>query len=308
MYFHEFCDVRAIPEESRTPISTELMQAFLAVLIGSFSLTAVKNASAAVQAWHRIHGIGWFVEEGALDPFYRAARACTPKESRRTLRKPASVPLLEQIRSRLNMTTSRDIAFFACLTTVFWATARLGEFVTPTVDGFRAGAHVTPADVSVKEDGHGNRVTNFRLPRTKVAPAGEDVFWARQFGPADPEAALAAHMEQNAPPADGPLFAYRVGHRHESMSRVRFLTRLKQVCAELGVEAPHGHSFRIGSTLELLMRPGMTFEAVKIKGRWSGDSFKAYLRDHAIVLAPYIQANDRLREEWQSMFPAMPVR
>jgi hypothetical protein len=115
-------------------------------------------------------------------------------------------------------------------------------------------------------------------------------------------------MAQNAPPANGPLFAYRVGRKHEPMTRVRFLTRLKQICADLGVEAPHGHSFRIGHTLELLLRDGMTFEMVKAKGRWSGDSFKRYLREHALVLAPYIQAHPRLRTEWNELIPDLPVR
>jgi hypothetical protein len=57
MYYHEFCDARDIEEVSRTPVSTELMQTFLSTLIGSFSATVIKNASAGVQAWHRIHGI-----------------------------------------------------------------------------------------------------------------------------------------------------------------------------------------------------------------------------------------------------------
>ena len=34
----------------------------------------------------------------------------------------------------------------------------------------------------------------------------------------------------------------------------------------------------------------MPFDVMKAKGRWAGDSFLIYLRKHAIVIAPYIQA------------------
>jgi hypothetical protein len=308
MYYHEFCDAREIPEESRTPVSTELMQTFLAVLVGAYTVTTIKNASAGVQAWHRIHGVEWRVPDGALDALYRAALACTPSSSRRKLRNPVRTWLIEQIYPRINWNSPKDVAWFACLTTVFHATARLGEFVLPTIDAFDEAKHVTPAHVSKVIDHLGNEVTQFELPWTKVSATGETVFWAKQTGPSDPEEALERHLAFNAPPADGPLFAYKQGRHYEPMTRVRFLTRLNQVCQELGVPAPHGHGFRIGSTLELLLRAGVTFEVAKTKGRWSGDSFKRYLREHAVIIAPYIQANPLLRADWDSIMAEVPVR
>jgi hypothetical protein len=47
----------------------------------------------------------------------------------------------------------------------------------------------------------------------------------------------------------------------------------------------HGHSIRIGATLEYLLR-GVPFEAMKSIGRWSSDSFSKYLRKHAQILRP----------------------
>ena len=55
-----------------------------------------------------------------------------------------------------------------------------------------------------------------------------------------------------------------------------------------GINAPSGHSFRIGGTLEYLLQ-GMSFEVMKSLGRWSSDAFRLYLREHAKVLAPYVQ-------------------
>ncbi|KIJ53057.1 hypothetical protein M422DRAFT_131480, partial [Sphaerobolus stellatus SS14] len=56
-----------------------------------------------------------------------------------------------------------------------------------------------------------------------------------------------------------------------------------------GLPKMHGHGLHIGSVLEYLTR-GLSFEQVKHMGRWKGESFALYLRKHAVVLAPYIQA------------------
>ena len=50
-----------------------------------------------------------------------------------------------------------------------------------------------------------------------------------------------------------------------------------------------GHGIRIRSTLEYLLR-GVPFDVMKVKGRWSSDAFTLYLRKHAQILVPYIQA------------------
>ena len=66
----------------------------------------------------------------------------------------------------------------------------------------------------------------------------------------------------------------------------------KQVSeAALAAKLPRltGHSIRIGSTMEYLLR-GLPFDVMKVKGRWNSDAFHQYLREHAQVLAPYMQA------------------
>ena len=56
-----------------------------------------------------------------------------------------------------------------------------------------------------------------------------------------------------------------------------------------------GHSIRIGATLEYLLRD-TPFDIVKTMGRWSSDAFFIYLRKHAQILAPHIQAIPNLQQ------------
>ena len=108
----------------------------------------------------------------------------------------------------------------------FYATARTGKLTVKTLRSFDPLVHVKPSDVSTQRDRQGNMVTNFCLPRTKSAQTGEDISWAKQFGPSDPHAALENHMSVNAPPPNGALFAYRHGRSHVALTRSKFLSLL----------------------------------------------------------------------------------
>ena len=72
------------------------------------------------------------------------------------------------------------------------------------------------------------------------------------------------------------------------LTRTEFLKRINVAAAELGIESLKGHGICIGATLEYLLR-GVPFDIVKSIGRWAGDSFRLYLRHHAVVIAPFIQ-------------------
>lgn len=87
------------------------------------------------------------------------------------------------IRHQLNLNIPLHAAVFACLTTTFYATARLGEFTISRLDAFNPEVHIKPSDVRRDVDRQGRQTTNFHLPWTKAAPQGEDVYWARQEGP-----------------------------------------------------------------------------------------------------------------------------
>ena len=141
----------------------------------------------------------------------------------------------------------------------------------------------------VETDQNNLKTTVFSLPRTKSSLSGEEVQWAAQNGPTDPQAALDAHLAINNPPTDGPLFAYKDGDRHKPLTKTIFIKTLKNTARAAGYDAVQGHGIRIGVTLEYLLR-GVPFEVMKVKGRWASDAFHLYLRKHNQILAPYIQA------------------
>jgi len=199
-------------------------------------------------------------------------------------------------------------AVFACLTTTFYATARVGEFTVQTLEAFHPEQHVKLKDVRQDRDRQGQEITNFHIPRTKAAPQGEDVNWARQDGPSDPDLALKNHLRVNNPLPDLPLFAYKDKRKQalKPLTRSKFLSTLSLAIKAAGMKPLSSHGIRIGSTLEYLLC-NVPFDVVKIKGRWASDAFLLYLRCHAQILAPYMQAVPELHDSFLC-FTMPPVR
>jgi hypothetical protein len=110
-------------------------------------------------------------------------------------------------------------------------------------------------------------------------------FWA----PTDPYEALANHRRVNNPGDTDHLFAYHL----------RPLTKH----ALIKVDQTHSHrsssrrprSFaRTWHQNWCYLLHGVPFEAVKVRGRWSSDALR-YLRKHAQILTPYIQADSNFQ-------------
>ena len=102
------------------------------------------------------------------------------------------------------------------------------------------------------------------------------------------------------------LFAYRVKNARWLLTKSKFLEKVEKAARAAGLEPLQGHGIRIGSTLEYLLR-GVPFDVMKAQGRWAGDSFLLYLRKHAIIIAPYIQAKPALHETF-IRYTMPPVR
>jgi hypothetical protein len=173
----------------------------------------------------------------------------------------------------------------------------LGEFTVPNLKDFDPARHVKPSDVREESDCNDNQVTVFTIPRTKTKVDGEDVFWAAQEGPTDPKAAWAHHLAINAPPADGHAFAYRHREGYRPLTKPEFSKIMRAAALRAALQPFQGHSIRIGATLEYMLR-GLSFEAMKVKGRWSSDAFHIYLTQHVQILAPYIQSHPCLHESF----------
>ena len=290
LVFHVFCDRRNTPEEDRAPASPDLIKLFIASVAGAYSAKTISNYMLGVRAWHKLHGLVWLLEDGDLDTLLRAAQKKAPPSSKRKQRQPITPEYIEKVKDQLDLSTPLHAAAYACLTTTFYAAARLGEFTIPTLKDFDPARHVKPSGVRQETDRNGNIITVFAIPRTKTKVDGEDILWATQEGPTDPSAAWINHVAINAPPDEAHLFAYWHRGTHRPLTKPEFLKLMRAAALQAGLQPFQGHSIRIGATLEYMLR-GLSFEAMKAKGRWSSDAFHIYLTQHAQILAPYIQSH-----------------
>jgi len=151
---------------------------------------------------------------------------------------------------------------FACLTTTFSATARVGEFTILKLDAFSPQRHVMPASVCTEHDRQGLKSTIFHLPSTKASPVhGEDVSWSAQSGLTDPEAAFAHHLHTNNPSNNGPLFAYCFKGGHWPLTKPKLIEVLAKGARELGKVM----AFRLGPLLSFYFRE-YPLTSLKVKG------------------------------------------
>lgn len=308
LLFHVFCDMKGIAEAQRAPACAVLLSSFVSTLAGAYAPKSITNYLAGVHAWHIIHGLPWQPNAAETDAIIKAAEGLRPAASRRKLRHPFTIEYIVALRSQLDLMLPLDAAVFACLTTTFYSAAQLGEFTVVNLkpSSFHGSTHVTPSHVSLVQDRNGLSMTAFRIPQTKSSPAGEEVSWAQQHGLSDPEAVLASHFLVNSPPADSPLFAYRFGKGHRPLTKSKMLAVLSKAALACCLDPLQGHGIRIGSTLEYLLR-GIPFKVVKVKGRWASNSFLLYLRKHAQILAPYMQADPVLHDAFTRL-TMPPVR
>ena len=289
--FHVFCDKRGVEENLRAPVDPIVLKNFVATLAGVYSGAAVTNYIAAVRAWHIVHGVAWNLGGAETESLIKGAKAMAPKSSTREQREPVTVEYIEKLKPQFSDTVPMDAAVFACLTSAFWSTARLGELTVKNLSAFDPNVHVKRSDVGESVDRKGLKTVTIRVPETKANRlGGENLYWAKQRGASDPESALQRHLKLNNPAANDHLFSYtNKKGKVVPLTKSCFLKRVSKAATAAKLPKMPGHSIRIGSTLEYLLR-GLPFDVMKVKGRWSSDAFHQYLRDHAKVLAPYMQA------------------
>ncbi|KAF7348034.1 DNA breaking-rejoining enzyme [Mycena sanguinolenta] len=270
LIFHVFCDGRGIPERS-----------------------TLDNYYYGVRAWHILHNIPWLIEQAAIDALLKAATTLAPQSSKRKKRLPYTVEVLIIILHHLDLTCPLDAAVWSCLTTVFLFRCAGGGVHSANAGLVRPCYPCHPFEYAT--DRHNLTQTAFFILRTKSAQAhGEDAFWSRQDGPTDPESALNNHFAVNNPLPTSPLFSYLHKNSLRPLTKSAFLKRLHVAFSAAQIEPLQGHGIRIGSTLEYLLR-GVPFDVVKSMGRWASESFTVYLRKHAQIMAPYMQADSALQ-------------
>ena len=292
--FHVFCEEQNIPEELRCPAPVQLILAFISCCAGAFAGSTLANYSAGLKAWHLLHGQPWSIDPDTLKRCLEGANKLAPPSSKRALRPPFTMEIIAAVKQSLSLSDPLDAAVFACLTVCFWCVARIGEFTVPNLKAFSPTKHVTRATMSSVSDRNGLEVIKFDLLWTKMMPStgrGESVQCAKQEGPCDPVSALHNHLHINPAPPGSHLFAWKFKDGSFCpLTRKQFLGRVSDLTAQAGFSDLKGHSLHIGGTLEYLLR-GVPFKVVQAQGRWAGKAFALYLRKHAMILAPYLQAN-----------------
>jgi len=183
-----------------------------------------------------------------------AADKLSPPSSKHKKRRPYTIDFIAALRLHLDMAVPLDAAVYACLTTCFYASTRVDEFTVPKLDGFDPSRHVTRDNLSYDQDRNGFRVTVLHLPRSKTTIEGEDVYWAKQSGPTDPDSALNDHLLVNNPRSTDHLFAYRKsnGTGYQPLTKRKFIERLAKAVRAANLDPLQGHGIRIGSILEYL--------------------------------------------------------
>ena len=107
------------------------------------------------------------------------------------------------------------------------------------------------------------------------------------------------------PPLNAHIFAYKTSRKKAltPLTKRKVIECIKVITITNDLPNFKGHGLCIGGTLKYLLR-GIPFDVVQSMGRWKSDAFYLYLREHAQILAPYLQAKPATNLEFVRI--AMP--
>lgn len=216
-----------------------------------------------------------------------------PTSSKKPKRAPFTISIISTIHAHLDAQSPLHITVYACLTAAFYATARLGEMTVPNLEAFNPSLYPSRSDLETTTDRSNISTTILHLPKTKTSNAGEDIYWTAQEGITDPVSAMNEHLRRNNPPKDAHIFAYMHGKTFRPLTKRNFMLVVNAAAKQAKLDPMQGHGIRIGSTLEYLLR-GLSFEAMRTKGRWTSNAFSAYVTKHAEILALHTNLGDPL--------------
>ncbi|KAG1792974.1 uncharacterized protein HD556DRAFT_1444056 [Suillus plorans] len=104
----------------------------------------VSNYLNGVCTWHIVHSIPWSLNDIEIEAMLKAAMLLTPTSTKCDKWDPYTIDLIITNCKKLNLEEPLDVAVFACLTTIFYVTARVGEFIIPRLNAFDPNTHIPP--------------------------------------------------------------------------------------------------------------------------------------------------------------------
>ena len=278
--FTQYCDRHAIPEGRRMPASYVLLAGFIADASCSASGKAIRNWMNGLRLWHIFNNAEWNGKHSWISSIIRNA----DKEGivfKRPLRNPITLDHLRALRQQLDLKNPLHAAIWAIAVISFWACRRLGELLPKYTNSFDTTFHVSRATRITFYTVNSRRVVSFHLPWTKTTgPKGFDCILTAtgdEFCPVD---TFSNHLSLNKlgtfnEASSTPLFAYQNEGIFKTMDKKFFLSFTKSIFKSAGLELTHGHSYRIGGTLKLLL-DGVPPETIMKIGSWSSLCFLIY--------------------------------
>ncbi|KAI0054979.1 hypothetical protein BV25DRAFT_1816260 [Artomyces pyxidatus] len=288
--FTQFCDSLGISEDSRMPASDSLLAAFASSAAAQVSGKSAAHWLMGLHMWHTLQGAEWLGGELVKHALAGVAKL-TPPSSRRPQRPPITIAHIEALFKGLDLTNSRDSAVWAVASIAFWGCCHLGELIVQSEGDFNPRRNVTRGvDIHFREAEGAVSFASFHLLFTKTTrEAGADLSLTHIAHATSPVHALRHQLKANSQvPADAPLFAFQTVDGWSPMTKPWFMAICNQVWGDAKLDTVKGgHSFRIGSATELLLR-GMPPDVVALQGCWRSDAFLLYWRKIESILPMFI--------------------
>ncbi|KAJ7203473.1 hypothetical protein C8J57DRAFT_1101212 [Mycena rebaudengoi] len=309
--FHQFCDLHQIPERACMPASHFLLATFISHHIGAIGGGTVKSWMSGIKAWHDINGAKWDGD----DRWVELARRTANKEGtafKHDQRGPVSIEHMIALRSSLDPMSPFDAAVWALATAAFWGCRRLGELTVPTAQGFDPKLHIAKSATARRlRTPEGMPAATLHLLWTKsTREHGGTLTLTGRDDMLCPVKAYDTHMRVDRHvPGDAPLFAFlSADSTWSSMTKDLFMRRCKPIWDTAGLLRVFGHSFRIGSSTELLLA-GVQCKVVAALGGWTSLAFLLYWRqiEHIVPMNVGKAYNKKKLDEVAKAFEAFRI-
>ncbi|KAJ3775084.1 hypothetical protein FB446DRAFT_685005 [Lentinula raphanica] len=301
--YHQFCDSENVPHSLRMPASETLVLGFIGHYMGSVSGLTIRSWLSGLRAWHIQHGAPWVLDSSQELKVARAGARIAGAHHRRPVRNPIALTHMIALVLNIDFNIPFHCAAWTVACMAFWGCRRLGELTVPKADGLDSKLHAlhsTIINFAHNPDGS-TRSVSFHIPWTKTTrERGATVTATGQSGSLSvlcPGQALRRYLDtnKNVPP-DFSLFAYldNTGQPRNMVKSV-FMSFCNSIWAKVGLDNVHGHSFRIGGAVELLLA-GVSPEVVAATGGWTSLAFLLYWRRFEEIIPTHIsKAYDTLQ-------------
>jgi hypothetical protein len=280
--FHQFCDQESIPENRRMPASHILLSAFISEWCGKKSGKTIRNWLGGIRLWHLFNHAEWFGDDDWVLSLKKTADKAGVIFSRPP-RNPVTPAHLHSLRNSIDLSNPLHATVWAVATAAFWGCRRLGELIIKSSSDFDLFQTVC-LDAHIHFSSQNDReVISISLPWTKsTGIRGGLLIITETADLICPVAAFKNHIAVNKltlskSGSSIPLFSFLSSSTLSPLTKSLFFSITSSAFSQTGLDPVHGHSYRIGGTVHLLMQ-GVQPEIIAKLGGWSSLCFLIYWR------------------------------